>query len=143
MTRYIIVSLVGGVLFGLMDGLINANPWATRLLAVYKPIAKSSINAPAGIIIDLAYGFILAGVFLLLYAGLPGEAGLGKGISFAILVWFFRVVMSVASTWMMFNVPAPTLLYLLLTGLGEMLVLGLLYGLTLQPPGLSAGRFLN
>lgn len=134
MTRYLIVSLAGGVLFGLMDGLINANPWATRLLEVYKPIAKSAINAPAGIAIDLAYGFILAGIFLLLYAGLPGAAGLTKGVSFALLVWFFRVVMSVASTWMMFNVPMQTLFYQLLTGLGEMLVLGVLYGLALWPP---------
>lgn len=133
MTRYIIVSLAGGVLFGLMDGLINANPWATRLLEGYKPIAKSAINAPAGIVIDLAYGFILAGIFLLLYVSLPGEARLAKGISFALLVWFFRVVMSVASTWMMFTVPVQTLLYTLLTGLGEMLVLGVLYGLALWP----------
>ena len=41
--------------------------------------------------------------------------------------------MAVASTWMMFNIPAQTLFYQLLTGLGEMLVLGVLYGLTLQP----------
>lgn len=134
MIRYMIVSLAGGVLFGLMDGLINANPWATRLLAVYKPLAKDTINAPAGIVIDLAYGFILAGIFLLLYAGLLGDTGLVKGISFALLVWFFRVVMSVASTWLMLTVPVQTLLYTLLTGLGEMLVLGVLYGLALRPP---------
>ncbi len=133
MTKFILVSLVSGLLFGLMDGLINANPWATRLLAVYKPIAKNSINAPAGIVIDLAYGFILAGVFLLLYASLPGDTGLVKGISFVLLVWFLRVVMAAASTWMMFTVPVPTLLYQLATGLGDMLVLGVLYGLTLQP----------
>ena len=133
MNIYIIVSLAGGVLFGLMDGLINANPWATRLYAVYKPIARSSVNAPIGLVIDLVYGFLLAGVFLLCYASLPGAAGLAKGISFALLVWFFRVVMAVASTWMMFNVPVQTLLYTLFTGLGEMLVLGVLYGLTLPP----------
>lgn len=123
MIRYIFVSLAGGVLFGLMDGLINANPWATRLLEVYKPLAKSAINVPAGIAIDLAYGFILAGIFLLLYASLPGEAGLMKGVSFALLVWFCRVVMAVASTWLMFTVPVQTLFYQLITGLGEMLVL--------------------
>jgi hypothetical protein len=116
-----------------MDGLSNANPWATRLMEVYKPLAKSAINVPAGIVIDLAYGFILAGIFLLLYASLPGEAGLVKGVSFALLVWFCRVVMAVASTWLMFTVPVPTLLYTLLTGLGEMLVLGVLYGLALRP----------
>ena len=75
----------------------------------------------------------MAGVFLLLYRSLPGQTGLLKGVSFAVLVWFFRVVMSTASQWMMFRVPVETSLYSLVAGLGEMLVLGVLYGLTLKP----------
>jgi hypothetical protein len=133
MISYIIVSLISGIVFGILDGLMNANPLATRLFEVYKPIAKTSINFVVGMIIDLAYGFILAAIFLLLYSSLPGETGLLKGVSFALMVWFFRVVMSVASQWMMFKVPAKALLYTLLTGLGEMLILGILYGLALNP----------
>ena len=132
MTRYIIVSIVSGILFGTMDGFIHANPLAQRLYQVYQPIARTSINALAGTIIDLIYGFVMAGVFLLLYKSLPGGTGLVKGLSFALLLWFFRVVMYTASHWMMYNVPVETLLYSLLAGLGEMLVLGLLYGLTLK-----------
>ena len=133
MIRYIIVSLVSGILFGAMDGLINANPYAQRLFEVYKPIAKTSLNMGAGIVIDILYGFILAGIFLLLFNSLPGETGLIKGISFAFLVWFLRVAMSVASQWMMYTIPINTLVYSLLAGLGEMLILGILYGLTLKP----------
>ena len=133
MTSYIIVSVISGILFGILDGLINANPIANKLYEVYKPIAKSSINFVAGIIIDLAYGFILAALFLLVYPSLPGEVGLVKGLCYALIVWFFRVVMSVASQWMMFQVPWKTLLYTLLAELGEMLILGILYGLALQP----------
>ncbi len=133
MGPYIIVAIVSGILFGILDGLINANPLAQRLYEVYKPIARSSINLPAGIIIDLVYGFVLAGLFLLLHTGLPGETGLAKGASFALLAWFFRVVMYAASQWVMFNVSIQALLYSLVAGLGEMLVLGVLYGLTLQP----------
>lgn len=133
MSTYLIVSLISGILFGILDGLINANPIAVRLFEVFKPIARTSLNFLAGIIIDLAYGFILAGLFLLLYPSLPGEVGLVKGVSFALIAWFLRVVMSVASQWMMYKVPGKTLLYSLLTGLGEMLLLGILYGLTLQP----------
>ncbi len=133
MMSYILVSIVSGLLFGILDGVINANPLARRLYAVYKPIARTSINPLAGMLIDLVYGFIMAGVFLLLYASLPGETGLIKGISFAFLAWFFRVVMSAASQWVMFRVPAKALLYSLAAGLGEMLILGVLYGLTLQP----------
>jgi hypothetical protein len=133
MITYIIVSIISGVLFGVLDGLINVNPLAQSLYEVYKPIAKTSINALAGITIDLIYGFVMAGVFLLLYQSLPGEVGLVKGVCFAILIWFFRVVMYVASQWVMFNVPVNALLYTLVTGLGEMLILGILYGLTLKP----------
>jgi hypothetical protein len=79
------------------------------------------------------YGFALAGIFLLLYKSLPGGAGLAKGISFALIVWFFRVVMQAASQWMMFSVPGGAILYMLAAGLVEMLVLGILYGLTLRP----------
>jgi hypothetical protein len=130
---YIIISIISGILFGIMDGLINANPLAQRLYEVYKPIAKTALNVPAGIIIDLIYGFVMAGVFLLLYRSLPGNTGLLKGISFALLIWFFRVLMSAISGWMMFNVPIRALIYTLTTGLGEMLILGILYGLTLKP----------
>jgi len=133
MVRYVIVSISGGILFVILDGLINANPLAQKLYAVYKPIARTSINAPAGIAIDLAYGFIMAAVFLLIYQSLPGEFGIVKGIVFALIVWFFRVAMSAASTWMMFHVPLQTILYTLFTGLGEMLILGIFYGLTLKP----------
>ncbi len=133
MVSYLIGSIAGGLLFGLMDGLINANPLAVRLFAVFKPIARTSINAPAGIVIDLAYGFILAGLFLLLYPSLPGQAGWVKGLSYGLLVWFFRVVMGVISQWMMYSIPVETLLYSLVAGLAEMLVLGLLFGLVVKP----------
>jgi hypothetical protein len=133
MIRYVIVSLVSGILFGLLDGLIHANPLAQRLYAVYKPIAKTSLNPVAGLTIDLLYGFVMAGLFLVLYKSLPGEAGLVKGISFALIAWFFRVVMYVATQWMMFDVPVSALLYSLVTGLVEMLILGILYGVALKP----------
>ena len=133
MIRYIFVSVVSGILFGILDGVINANPLAQRLYEVYKPIAKASVNVPAGIVIDLVYGFVLAGIFLLLYKSLPGRTGLFKGMSFGFLVWFFRVAMYAASQWMMFNIPGEALLYSLVTGLFEMLILGLLYGLALKP----------
>lgn len=96
MLNYIIVSIVSGILFGMMDGFIHANPIATKLLEVYKPITKTSVNFVAGISIDLAYGFILAALFLLIYPGLPGEAGLVKGASFALMTWFLRVIMNLA-----------------------------------------------
>ena len=136
MLRYVIVSIASGILFGILDAVINANPLARRLYEAYKPIAKTSVNPIAGIIIDLVYGFIMAALFLLLYESLPGQIGILKGLSYAILAWFFRVVMHAAATWVMFRVPGRTIAYGLITGLAEMLVLGLLYGLSLRPASL-------
>ncbi len=133
MLTFIIISVISGILFGILDGVINANPLAQRLFTVYNPIAKTSLNPILGIVIDLVFGFIMAGVFLLLYNSLPGATGLIKGLSFAALVWFFRVVMNAASQWVMFIVPVQTLFYTIAAGLGEMIILGLLYGLTLKP----------
>jgi hypothetical protein len=133
MITYVIVSVVGGILLIIMDGVMNANPIAQRLNEVYKPIARTSLNIVAGVAIDLVYGFIMTAVFLLLYTSLPGESGIVKGLSYAILVWFFRVVMSAASTWLMFTVPSRTLVYNLSAGLVEILAIGTLFGLTLHP----------
>jgi len=133
MITYVVVSVVGGILLIILDGVLNANSMAQRLNEVYKPIARKSLNIVAGVAIDLAYGFIMAAVFLLLYTSLPGENGIVKGLSYAILVWFFRVVMSAASTWLMFTVPTKTLVYNLLAGLVEILAIGTLFGLTLHP----------
>jgi hypothetical protein len=130
---YLVVSVISGILFGFMDGLLNTNPYAQKLYEVYKPIAKDTINVVAGMIIDLAYGFLMAGIFLILFDSLPGDAHVIKGLSYALIMWFFRVVMSVATQWMTFKVPLKALGYTLLTGLAEMLVLGLIYGLTLEP----------
>jgi hypothetical protein len=74
----------------------------------------------------------MAGIFLLLHKSLPGDPWL-KGLTFGLLVWFFRVLMQVVSQSVMFAIPASTLLYSLICGLIEVLILGLIYGLSLTP----------
>ncbi len=133
MIRYIVVSLISGVIFGFLDGLINANPIAQELFLVFKPISKSTVNIQVGIVIDLIYGFVMAGLFLILYQSIPGKSGWIKGISYGLIIWFFRVLMYVVTTWMILNVPTQTLFYILFTGLGEMLLIGLIYGISLNP----------
>ena len=133
MIRYIVVSVISGVLFGILDGLINANPLAQELFSVFNSISKPTINVLAGIIIDLLYGFVMAGLFLILYKGIPGKRGWIKGLNYGLIIWFFRVLMYVVTIWMCFIIPVQTLLYILITGFGEMLVLGLIYGISLNP----------
>ncbi|UCH13125.1 MAG: hypothetical protein JSV22_08395 [Bacteroidales bacterium] len=133
MTRFIIISLIGGILFAVLDGLINGNPLAQKLMECYKPIAKTSINIPVGIAIDIFYGFVMCGIFLLIYSSLPTDNPLIKGIIYGLIIWFFRVIMSVFTIYMTQQVPAKTLAYILVTGLVEVLILGMFYGLTIKP----------
>lgn len=132
MTRFIIAAILTGVLFGMMDGLINGNPFALKLMECYKPIAKQTINVPIGILIDLIYGFIITGMYIVIMPALPTELGITKGLIFGLGMWFFRVLMGVISNWMMFTVPGKTLIYLLLTGLIEMIILGVLNGMIIK-----------
>ena len=131
--RYLTVSIASGILFMVLDGILNANPLARKLFAPLKPVARETIHVPAGVAIDLIYGFAMAAIFLLLYKSLPGDNGLLKGLSYAGILWFFRVVMHAATMWMTLAVPVRTVLYGVGTGLVEMLALGVLYGLTLKP----------
>jgi len=133
MTRYLIVSISGGILFGILDAVLNANPLAQKLYTTYEPIMRTSINATLGILIDLAYGFILAGIFLLLFQSFPGETGLLKGLSYGLVIWFFRVVMYGLTQYVMFNIGPPLLFYIIASGLLEMMILGAFFGLTLKP----------
>ncbi len=133
MYQTLLIGIVSGILFAILDALLNANPLAQRLLAVYKPIARTSINPIAGLAIDLVYGLAMAGIYTLLAPSLPGGTSLLQGLSFGLLAWFFRVVMYAASQWVMFKIPAKTLLYTLAAGLAEMLALGALYGIALPP----------
>ena len=132
MIRFIITAVLTGLLFGIMDGLINGNPYAVKLLECYKPIAKQTINVPVGLVIDLLYGFVISGIFLIIWPSLPTEIGIVKGLTYGLGMWFFRVLMGVISNWMMFNVPAKTLFYILIAGLIEMVILGVLNGLILK-----------
>lgn len=131
MTRIAITGVLAGLLFGVLDALIHANPWAAGLYEVYAPIARSGVNAPAGIIIDLVWGLVMAVVYIRLRPSLPGRSGLAKGLSYGGMLWLFRVAMGVASSWMMYRIPAGTLAYEAATGLAEMLLIGAVLGLAL------------
>jgi hypothetical protein len=133
MIRFITISILSGIIFAILDGIINANPIAQKFMEIYNPIAKTSINVPVGILIDLFYGFVMCGIFLLLYNSLPSDNAVIKGVIYGLIIWFFRVLMSVLSTYMTLQIPVKTLAYVLLTGLIEVIIIGIFYGLTIKP----------
>lgn len=129
--RIVVVGLAAGLAFAVLDVVVNVNPLARRLYAVYGPITRTSVNAPLGTVFDLVAGVVMAALFVLLSPALPGGA-IAKGLAFGAIAWFFRVAMGVASQATMYTVPGATLAYTLAAGLVEMLILGCLYALALR-----------
>jgi len=133
MTRYLLASLASGILFVGMDVLINANPLAQRLHQGYAAIARKSMNPIPATLIDLAYGFIIAGLYLLLRPALPGSTVLAKAVSFALILWVLRVVMTAVTHWVMFDLPGSAHMHDIAAGFLEMLVISAACALILGP----------
>ena len=135
MGTYILVSVGSGLLLAVLDAVFNANPYAQRLYSAYGPIARKSIPIVRGILIDIAFGFLLAGFYLILYRAMPVRPGIPRSIAFGFIVWVLRSLMNTLSHWTMFDIPARTHLYALGAGLFQSLAVALFYGLTLSPVG--------
>ena len=72
----------------------------------------------------------MCGIFLLFYNSLPSENPIIKGLVYGLIMWFFRILMSVFSTYMTHQIPVKTLAYILVAGLFEMVIIGIFYDLT-------------
>lgn len=131
--RILLVGVAAGLVFAILDGLINANPVAQRLYAVYRCIARESVNAPLGLVFDLVAGIVMAFLFVAISPALPARRA-SRGVAFGLIAWFLRIAMGASSQAVMLRVPPSAPLYTLLTGLAEMIVLGLFYGALLRPP---------
>jgi hypothetical protein len=86
MTRLIVVGLGAGLLFLVLDGVIHANPLAQSLYAAHGPLARPGANALLGSMIGLAYGVVLAALFVCLHPSLPGRSGVAKGMAVGLVV---------------------------------------------------------
>ncbi len=131
MFRIAWVGVGAGLVFAILDGVLNANPLAQRLFAFYKPVAREAVRAPLGLAFDLISGVVMAGLFVLLAPALPGGPVV-KGLCFGAIAWFFRVAMGVAAQAVMLNAPGAALMYSLAAGLLEMSILGMMYGAALR-----------
>ncbi len=137
--RTVLAGLAAGIVFLVLDGVLNANPLARQLYAVYQPIARPSVNALAGSAIDLAYGLVLALLYARLRPSLPGRTGLGQALSFGLIVWFLRVAMRVGGEWVTTAVPPSVHAYTLVAGLVQVLLVAVLIA-ALLPPQPRTGR---
>ncbi len=137
MLKYVIISIISGIGFGILDLIINSLPIARKMHEYYQPVSRQKVDVLGGILINVFFGFAMAGLFILLSGCLPGGPGWVKGLSFAVMIWFIRVVMRAFSSRVTETVPGGSLVYMLASGLVEMVLIGLLYGWTLSDVSIS------
>jgi len=90
-----------------------------------------------GLIFELINGFMLAVIYAVIHPSLPGR-GWKKGISYGVLVWGLRVVMGAFSTYMMTDMSPILIAITVVTGLIEVLILGIVIAAIYKAPERNA-----
>lgn len=114
-----VLFLVLDAIFGMIGGLIGAQVFGLPFDQPPGIEAKMTF----GLIFELINGFMLALIYAIIHSGLPGQ-GWKKGISYGLIVWGLRVVMWAFSTYMMTDMPPVLIAITVVTGLIEVLILG-------------------
>lgn len=141
--RILWAGIVVGVVFVILDAVLNANPLGAQALEFYAPIAREGVLIPVGIVSDIVSGFLIVLFFALFYNSLPSSSGIVKGIIFGLIVGYLKVIMNVAASFSMFQMPLTAALYTLGAGILEITVLGFLAGLLYQPYQTQSGADLS
>jgi hypothetical protein len=124
--RFLIAGIAASVLFlvldmalGMAGGLVGTKVFG---LSAAQP-AGFEKKVRLALVFEVINGFMLALIYVLIHGSLPGQ-GWVKGISYGLIVWGLRVVMWAFATYMMTDM-SPILIGInVVTGLVEVLILG-------------------
>jgi len=138
--RLVVAGIVASVLFLVLDaalgtagGFIGAEVFG---LPVEQPPGFEA-KMKFGLIFELINGFMLAVIYAVIHPSLPGR-GWKKGISYGVLVWGLRVVMGAFSTYMMTDMSPILIAITVVTGLIEVLILGIVIAAIYKAPERNA-----
>jgi hypothetical protein len=123
MEKFLIIGLVSGVLFIVLDMITNVNPFALKLMEDYKPIARKKVNTVLAMSVDIMYGFVLTGIYLLLKNSLPADSFLQNILQYTLLIWFLREFMMSMSSYIIFDISPKLLIYNLASGFIKILAI--------------------
>ncbi len=94
MFTYILVSTGSGLLLTFLDFLINMNPFGRKIYTYYEPVARDTVSLIFSTLTNIAFGFMLAAFYLIIYRAPPGPPGLFRALEFGFYVWVIRTLMS-------------------------------------------------
>jgi hypothetical protein len=139
--RLVVAGIVASVLFLVLDAALGTAGGFIGAEAFDLPVEQPpGIEAKMkfGLIFELINGFMLAVIYAVIHhPSLPGR-GWKKGISYGFLVWGLRVVMGAFSTYMMTDMPPILIAITVVTGLIEVLILGIVIAAIYKAPERNA-----
>jgi hypothetical protein len=125
--RLVAAGIAASVLFLVLDmllGTVGGFVGAQVLGVPFEQPPGIEDKIKFGLFFELINGFMLALIYAVIYRCLPGQ-GWQKGISYGLIVWGLRVVMWAFSTFMMTDMPPALIAITVVTGLIEVLILGI------------------
>ena len=127
MKKIIIGGILAGlviIIVGMVFGAVSADMYKMSPKALWKPMGGDWFTKM--IIFDLLTGFILATVFSIIKGALPG-AGLAKGLSFGLIVFFVGTFLGLTMTYLTMAVRTKMIAVWALNGLVNYLLAGLIF----------------
>jgi cellulose synthase/poly-beta-1,6-N-acetylglucosamine synthase-like glycosyltransferase len=135
--RLVVAGIVASVLFLVLDAVLGMAGGFVGAQVFGLPFEQ-----PPGIenkimispVFELVNGFMLAVIYAVIHSSLPGR-GWKKGIRYGLLVWGLRVVMWAFSTYMMTDTHPVLIVVNVVTGLIEVLILGIVIAVIYKARG--------
>ena len=127
MKKIIIGGILAGlviIIVGMVFGALSSDMYKMSPKALWKPMGGDWFTKM--IIFDLLTGFILATVFSIIKGALPG-AGLAKGLSFGLIVFFVGTFLGLTMTYLTMAVRTKMIAVWALNGLVNYLLAGLIF----------------
>lgn len=140
--RLLVAGIVASVLFLVLDMILGAAGGFIGAQLFGLPFEQPpGIEAKIkfGLIFELINGFMLALIYAVIQPALPSQ-GWKKGISYGLIVWGLRVVMWAFSTYMMTDMSSILIAITVVTGLIEVLILGVVIALIYREQNHSGDR---
>ena len=135
--RFLLAGIASSVLFAVLDmafgmlgGLVSSKLFG---LPAAQP-ADFEKKTRLALLFEVINGFMLALIYALIQTSLPGQ-GWVKGISYGLIVWGLRVVMWAFSTYVMTDMAPITIGINVVSGLVEVLILGVVIAALYGPGG--------
>ncbi|MEW6620965.1 MAG: hypothetical protein AB1422_16795 [bacterium] len=124
----IISQIVGGIIYG---GIFAH--WYDCCSQLFRPMDSPLFTIGLSVM-NLVQGLLLAAIYPVFYKGIPTQKPISKGVIFGLLLWIATALPGMLTDFCVTNMrfPLPCLIYTLITMVVGCLVIGAIWGKSLE-----------